>query len=114
DKTDVSPVGMIELAGVVVAVAKLERIVRQLVPLFAGHLAGFAADADGRVGEESNGLGHASVPQQVWCDFGQPLIGRIEVERQGGELVDNRHGAFISAKVDSQQIAVAASAAVHT
>jgi hypothetical protein len=31
---------------------------RELVPFLAGHLAGFAADANGGVGVKTHGLGH--------------------------------------------------------
>src|SRR3954467_4362013 len=60
DKLDVPPVDSIQLAGVVVAVPAhlvLPAPGRgELVPLLAGHLARFAADAYGGVGVEAHGL----------------------------------------------------------
>src|SRR5205823_10802259 len=64
-KANVAPVGMIELAGVVVTIAELERIVRKLIPFLARHLARLAPDAERRVREESDCLGHRLIPHQV-------------------------------------------------
>src|SRR5216117_400843 len=62
DELDVPPVRTVELARVVVAVARHLRhaAIRggELIPVLAGYLAGLAADADRRVGEETHGLGH--------------------------------------------------------
>src|SRR6266852_4162961 len=62
DELDVPPVRAVELARVVVAVpAHLGHpAVRrgELIPVLAGDLAGLAADADRRVGEEPHGLWH--------------------------------------------------------
>src|SRR5262249_59255159 len=81
DELDVPPVDVGQAAGVVVAVAAQERQAvalaglglgvlaaglapagRQVVPLVTGHLAPLAADADGRVGVEADGLGHGASP----------------------------------------------------
>src|SRR6266545_5499297 len=60
DELDVPPVRAVELARVVVAVARHFRHAavrgRQLIPVFARHLARLAADTDGRVGEEPHRL----------------------------------------------------------
>src|SRR6266446_10806332 len=60
DELDVPPVRAVELARVVVAVARHFRHAavcgRQLVPVFARDLARLAADTDGRVGEEPHRL----------------------------------------------------------
>src|SRR6266550_1098872 len=62
DELDVTPVRAIELARVVVAVARQLRhaAVRcwELIPILARDFARLAADADGRVGEETHGLWH--------------------------------------------------------
>src|ERR1019366_7616468 len=56
DEGDVTPGRRAQGAGIVVGHAgEVEAIVGELVPLLAGDLAGFAADADGGVGEESFG-----------------------------------------------------------
>src|SRR5206468_6082520 len=56
DKGHVAPGVGRELPGVVVALPREPDIVGgQVVPLLAGDLAGLAADADGRVGEEAVG-----------------------------------------------------------
>ena len=52
----VAPVLGVQAAGVVVAVAEGRLVAGELVPLLAGDLAGLAADADARVGEEAVGL----------------------------------------------------------
>src|SRR6185503_1684848 len=56
DELDVAPVLAVELPGVVVRVG-CERggVALELVPLLARDLAGLAADADRRVGEEADG-----------------------------------------------------------
>src|SRR5438477_2797603 len=106
------PVGVIKLAGVVVAVLEFERIVGQLIPFLAGDLAGFTADAEGCIGEEANGLCHASVPHQVWCDLVKALLNREQVKWQASELVNDRDGAFVSSQVERQQVFAAAPAAI--
>src|SRR5579864_9754855 len=103
---------MVELSGVVVAVTELERVVGQLVPLLAGNLTGLAADTEGRVGEESNRFSHASVPQQIRRDLGQPLVSGVQVKRQRGNLVHDRNRPRLAAKVEGQQVVMAALAAV--
>src|SRR5258708_16600962 len=64
DELDVAPMDAIQSAGVVVAVPT-QRVraavgARQLIPFFAGHLAGFAADADRRVCVEAHRLWHTA------------------------------------------------------
>src|SRR5262249_640751 len=59
---DVAPVLVVELAGVVVAVAEPGRVAGELVPLLARDLAGLAADAERRVGEEADRSGHGGSP----------------------------------------------------
>src|SRR5262249_8749421 len=59
---DMAPVLLVELARVVVPVAESGRVPRELVPLLARHLAGFAADAERRVGEEADRSGHGGSP----------------------------------------------------
>src|SRR5207237_1942226 len=59
---DVAPVLLVELARIVVAVAELGRVARELVPLLARHLAGLAADAERRVGEEADRSRHGGSP----------------------------------------------------
>src|SRR5262245_2519111 len=54
----VAPVLLVELAGVVVAVAELRGVSGELVPFLAGDLAGLAADAERRVGEEADRSRH--------------------------------------------------------
>ena len=58
DELDVAPVFGVELPGVVVGIAELRRIAGESVPLLARDLAGFAADADARIGKESNLIRH--------------------------------------------------------
>src|SRR5260370_18788994 len=62
DELHVPPVGAVERAGVVVAVAAQHADTpvprRELVPLLARHLARLAADADGGVGVEAHRLRH--------------------------------------------------------
>src|SRR5207244_2814392 len=67
DEADVAPVGMVELAGIVVAVPKLERVVGQTVPFLAGDLAGLAPDTERRVREESDGLCHGLSSPSGWA-----------------------------------------------
>ena len=116
DELHVPPVLRVQLPGVVVAVAERRLVARQLVPLLAGHLAGLAADADARVGEEPVGLagrdlGHPE-PHQVGCDLRKAVLGRVEVERQRRQLVHLRHGAGVAAQVDVDQVALARGAGV--
>jgi hypothetical protein len=55
-KFDVTPCRVTNRAGVVVRVARpVKSIVSDAVPFFAGDLAGFASDAESRVGQESGG-----------------------------------------------------------
>ena len=55
EKHDVSPCRRAEVAGVVVGISRpCESVVRHLVPFFARDLASLAADANTRVGEETN------------------------------------------------------------
>src|SRR5688572_11657615 len=65
DELPVAPVDAVEPARIVVAVAaqRVETAIggRQLVPLLAGDLAGFAANADRGVSVETHGLGHRSL-----------------------------------------------------
>jgi hypothetical protein len=68
DEFDVAPVDAIKLAGVVVAVAT-QRIhatvgAGQLIPLFAGDFAGFAANANRCIGVKPHWLSHVS-PQSL-------------------------------------------------
>src|SRR5206468_8649621 len=62
DELDVPPMDTVELARVVVAVARhladTAILGGQLIPVLAGDLARFAADADGRVSEEPHGFWH--------------------------------------------------------
>src|ERR1700675_4250541 len=62
DELDMAPVGTVQPARVVIAVAAqcVQTAVGagKLIPLFAGDFAGFAADADCRVGEKSHRLSH--------------------------------------------------------
>src|SRR5256884_1016460 len=62
DEADVPPVDAVQLAGVVVAVARelpyAAVLGRQLIPFLARDLARLAADANRGVGEEPHGLGH--------------------------------------------------------
>src|SRR5205823_14188922 len=111
-KANVAPVGMVELAGVVVTVAELERVVRKLIPFLAGDLARLAPDAQGCVREESHRLRHRLVPHQVGRDFRQSLVAGIQVERQTRELIDDRNGAAVTAKVKGQQVAPAGCASI--
>src|SRR5213079_2209759 len=66
DEFDVTPVDSVKLARVVVTVAaqSVQPTVStgELIPLFAGHFAGFAADADRRVGIESHWFSHRNPP----------------------------------------------------
>src|SRR5207245_5272499 len=110
-KANVAPVGMIELAGVVVTVAELERIVRKLIPFLARHLARLAPDAERRIREKSDRLGHGLVPHQVGRDFRESLVAGVQVERQTSELIDDRKGAAVTAKVEGEQVAPAGRAA---
>jgi hypothetical protein len=56
DEGDMTPGGRAEIAGIVVTHAGEAEIVhRQLVPLLAGDLARFTADAEGGIGEEAEG-----------------------------------------------------------
>ena len=68
DEFDVAPVDSVKLARVVVAVAaqSVQPAVSagELIPLFAGHFAGFAADADRRVGIKSHGFSHKITPNR--------------------------------------------------
>ena len=112
DKTNVPPVRMVELAGVVVTVAELERVVGKLVPFLAGDLAGLAADAECRVSEKSDRLGHRLVPHQVGRDFRQSLVASVQIERQTCQLIDDRNGAAVAAKVKGQQITLAGRASI--
>jgi len=63
DELHMPPVLGIEAAGVVEAVAEGGFVPRELVPFLAGDLAGFAADADARVGEEPVGLARCDLHQ---------------------------------------------------
>src|SRR5260370_35786309 len=54
DKGHVPPGGSAQMAGIVVAHRRpLESVIRQLVPLLAGHFTGLAPDAQRGVGEKS-------------------------------------------------------------
>src|SRR5665809_128057 len=62
-----------QVARVVVAHAgERETVVGELVPLLARYLAGFAADADGRVGKEAGG--HQRNPVLVGVTGGGPRV----------------------------------------
>src|SRR5438128_3331926 len=65
DELDVPPIHIRKAAGVVIAVAAQDwqavvraRLGGQIVPLMASHLARLTANANRRVGVESNGFGH--------------------------------------------------------
>ena len=63
DEGDVAPGGRAQVDGVVVAEASPPEVVRrQLVPLLAGDLAGLAADAQRRVGQEADRAGPRAGP----------------------------------------------------
>ena len=62
DERYVAPCGGSEIDGVVITVSSQRegrrgRVTRQLIPLLARHLARFAANADGRIGEKSECCG---------------------------------------------------------
>src|SRR5918995_1307799 len=46
-------------------------------------------------------------PHEIRCQFRQALVGGIEVERQGGQLVDFGDRPLIACQVDLDQVAVA-------
>src|SRR5205085_10049819 len=76
-KLDVTPVLVVQLAGVVEAVSEKRRLVAlQLVPFLACHLARLAPDADAGVGEESVGLAgfdlHVQNPIRLGVIFVKP------------------------------------------
>jgi hypothetical protein len=55
DKHHVTPCRCAEVTGVVVGIARPNKaVIRHLIPFFARHFAGFATDADSRIGEEPN------------------------------------------------------------
>src|SRR5262245_35789628 len=58
----VAPVLVVELSGVVIAVAEARRVAAELVPLLARHLAGLAPDAERRVREEADRSRHGHSP----------------------------------------------------
>src|SRR5439155_23022120 len=68
NKLHVTPVDSVKLARVVVTVAaqSVQPTVSagELIPLFAGHFAGFAADADRCVGIESHWFSHKITPNR--------------------------------------------------
>src|SRR5439155_16697284 len=104
--------GWIKVTGFVVTVAELERVVRKLIPFLAGHLARLAADAEGCVRKESDRLGHRLVPHQVGRDFRESLVASVEIERQTRELIDDRNGPAVTAKIEGQQVAPAGCASI--
>src|SRR5262249_22402499 len=65
----VAPVLLVELTGVVEAVAERGRVPGELVPLLAGDLAGLAADAERRVGEEADRSRHCGSPIRSPSDW---------------------------------------------
>src|SRR5215467_7376089 len=73
---DVTPVLLVELARVVVAVAELGRVPGELVPLLACDLAGFAADAERRVGEEADRSRHCGSPIRSPSDWARSWSNR--------------------------------------
>ena len=83
DELHMPPGGAGELGGVVIAVAgPFEAVRRELIPLFAGDLAGLAADADRGVGVETGGyLGLDMTAPERPCetidDGGQGSLGRV-------------------------------------
>src|SRR5215470_3280557 len=73
---DVTPVLLVELPRVVVAVAELGRVPGKLVPLLARDLAGLAADAERRVGEEADRSRHCGSPIRSPSDWARPSRSR--------------------------------------
>src|SRR5262249_47877452 len=57
-----APVLLVELSGVVEAVAERRHVAGQAIPLLARHLTGLAADAERRIREEADGSGHGGSP----------------------------------------------------
>ena len=52
---DVTPCRCAEMASVVIGISRpRETVIRHVIPFFAGDFAGFAADADGRIGEKAD------------------------------------------------------------
>src|ERR1700687_3927690 len=49
----------------------------------------------------------ASEPHQVGSDLGEALLPRIQVERKGCELIDQRHRLRVGRDVDVEQVAAA-------
>src|SRR5207249_6262254 len=86
NKLHVTPVDSVELARVVVAVAaqSVQPAVGagKLIPLFAGHFAGFAADADRRVGIKSHGLSHLNSPFLGYPHLVTVLVARARDEHE--------------------------------
>src|SRR5438067_3755083 len=78
DEGDVTPGRRAQVLAVVVGEpGEAEAVVRQLVPLLAGHLAGLAADAERRVGEEAL-LAHALLLRQLVL-FRDPSLERLHL-----------------------------------
>ena len=82
DKHHVSPRRSTEVAGVVVRVSRPnEAVIRHLVPFLARDLAGFAADANGWIGEEANldVVAHVRVPALIRavCAFANHASGVV-------------------------------------
>src|SRR6266699_2331148 len=84
DELHVTPVGTVQAARVVVAVATHRAHAAmgagKLVPLLAGDLARLAADADGGVRVESHGLGHVSLRSE--------RLGFLDVADEGFSFVN--------------------------
>src|SRR3954454_23781624 len=81
DKHHVPPCRRAQMTGVVIGISRPnESVIRDVVPFFAGHFAGFAADADRRVGEETdlNMLLHVGVPALVraMCSLANHKVAR--------------------------------------
>src|SRR5262249_40949135 len=92
DELDMSPVFGVQLAGVVEAVGEeLRRVALELVPLLARHLAGLAADAYARVGEEALGLSHQLHPT---LRVGPALPGRLSCVRCRPDVAPGEGGPW--------------------
>ena len=68
DKHDVTPRGRAKMAGVVVRIARPnEAVIGHVVPFLARHFAGFATDAHGWIGKETNHnvVAHVRMPALI-------------------------------------------------
>src|SRR6266571_2273010 len=55
----------------------------------------------------TSGAGHLTEPQEVGCDLGKALIPRVQVEREGRQLVHKGNRFRVCGKIDVEQVLAA-------